>query len=213
VHRRQVNKSRGAIGAANSPLRRKRGENGVLTCNHKEEFAIMELERTAIHEAGHAVVAYALGYTSNEVVLTHDEVADTGYYGYVTSPHPRYGYAHNSLRDLQTTLRDASIANCAGLAAEHVFFHVPLATDDEGAQRDFRSIIALELQGLKIRRKRGGYIGDEITWRYIERCLHKAKSLVNRHRDAIQHLAHALVEKKKLSGAEVDQLLKDRVPL
>src|SRR5918912_1177094 len=94
VDRRQVNTSRRAIGAANSPPRRNRGEHGVLTCNHKGEFAIMELERTAIHEAGHAVVAYALGYTSHAVALTHDEVADTGYYGYVTAPHPRFSYTH-----------------------------------------------------------------------------------------------------------------------
>jgi len=161
----------------------------------------MKLEQTAIHEAGHVVVGYGLGLACNEVALTpHGQVEEMDEYGHVTHPNPAYGYKHGSLHERQRTLRDACIACCAGLAAEHVFFKVSLGTDNENSECDFQNIIEYERYGLRIRGKRGGYVGDEATWRYIGRQLLKAKKLVQDHRDTIQRVADILVEKKRLSS-------------
>jgi ATP-dependent Zn protease len=167
----------------------------------------MELKRTAIHEAGHVVVGYVLGLACNEVALTHDEVEETGAYGHATGPNPASGYEFLSMRERQETLRAKCTACCAGLAAEHVFCDVPLSTDNENAQDDFQNIIECERNGLRIRGKRNGFIGDDATWHCIDLRLIEAKKLVKRHRNPIQRLADALVERKKLDQDEVERLL------
>jgi len=172
----------------------------------------MELKQTAIHEAGHVVVAYVLGLDCKEVALTHHEVEETGAYGYAAGPNPAYGYEHGSWRERQATLRDECIACCAGLAAEHVFFGVPLNTDNENTQGDFRNIMEMERNGLRIGGKRNGFIGDETTWDFIQRQLVKAKKQVIRHRDTIERLADTLVKQKKLSREEVKRLLDEWGP-
>lgn len=172
----------------------------------------MKLEQTAIHEAGHVVVAHLLGLACNEVALTRDETEETDEYGHVCHPHPAFGYKCSSLRERQGILRDQSIADCAGLAAEHVFFGVPLDAENENSQFDFQNVIQYEREGLRMRRGRGGYIGDDATWRYISRQLAKAKKLVKDHRDTIQRFADTLVERKKLSSEEVKELLNELMP-
>lgn len=172
----------------------------------------MKLEQTAIHEAGHAVVGYVLKLPYEELALTHDTVDESGAYGHAISPNPQYGYEHASRRERNKAMRDACTACCAGLAAEHVFFGVPLSTDNKYAQGDFSNIIELERDGLRIPRKSGGTVGDEETWRYISRLLLKAKKLVNRHRNEIQLLADALVKARKLSKDDVARLLSKLIP-
>src|SRR5262245_31031094 len=130
----------------------------------------MKPEQTAIHEAGHAVVGYVLGFACNEMALTPEDVEETGAYGYVRSPHPLYGYHRSgSSREDPAKLRDQSIEHCAGLAAEHVFFQVPLNTDNENARSDFQNVLDRERDGMRIPGKRGGFVGDEGTWDYIQR--------------------------------------------
>jgi ATP-dependent Zn protease len=168
----------------------------------------LELKQTAIHEAGHVVVAHVLGLACKDVALTHYEVEETGAYGYANGPNPAYGYEHASKRERQETMRAEAIACCAGLAAEHVFFGVALSTDNENAQGDFRNIIQLEGDGLRIRSKSGGTVGDGATWCYISGLLIEARRLVERHRDAIHRLADILVEKNTIGGEEVGRLLR-----
>jgi ATP-dependent Zn protease len=173
----------------------------------------MKVEQTTIHEAGHVVVAYVLGLAYKKVALTHDEVEETVKYGHVIGPDPAYEYDHDSLHERRSKVRAKCIACCAGLAAEHVFFAVPLNTDNENAEVDFQNIIEYEWSGeLHIRGKHNGFIGDAETWRYISCLLVEAKQLVNRHRGAIQRLADILVERKKLSGEEVEELLNAWLP-
>jgi ATP-dependent Zn protease len=164
--------------------------------------------QTAIHESGHVVVGHALDLACNGVALTHDEADCTDTLGYVDTPNPVFGYEGCSAKERQQTMRAESIACCAGLAAEHVFFGVPLSTDNENAQHDFQNIIDMERHhGLRTGGKRGGFVGDETTWRYIARCLTTAKKLVQRHRDAIQRMADILVVKKRLTTDDVAHIL------
>ena len=165
----------------------------------------MKQEQTAVHEAGHVVVTFVLGLACNEVALTDDESV----YGYMTGPNPMYGYRLGSLRERKETMRAKCVACCAGLAAEHVFFGVPLDTNNENAQADFENIIECERHGLRTRRKQHGFVGDDVTWQYISRLLREAKKLVQCHRDTIQRLADVLVERRHLSGEEVERLLNE----
>jgi len=167
----------------------------------------MTLDQAAIHEAGHAVADYVLGLRCESVELTHHEVEQVEDHGQVMSANPQYGYKHDSKKAMNDTMRDASIACCAGLAAEHVICGVPLEVDNLNARADFANIIDFELRGMPIPGKRRGCVGDEGTWNYIEKTLRKARTLVPQHQDLIRKLADVLVERKKLSGEEVKLLL------
>src|SRR5262249_11633575 len=123
----------------------------------------MQLRQTAIHEAGHVVVAYVLGLACKEVALTYDEVEETGAYGHSIGPSPEYGYKHCSLHERKTHMRAEYIELCAGLATEHVFFDVPLNTGNENAQCYFQNIIERERNGLRIRGKQNDFVGDVAT--------------------------------------------------
>ena len=98
------------------------------------------------------------------------------------------------------------------MAAEHFFFGVPLDIDNENSQGDFQNIIEYEREGLRIRGKRNGFVGDDATWHYISHQLVKAKNLVKDHRDTIQRFADTLIERKKLSSKEVEELLNQLLP-
>lgn len=172
----------------------------------------MELIETAIHEAGHVVVAYVLGLACNGVALTHEEAEETGSYGHVTRPNPAFGYEISSERDRRAVLRKQCISCCAGLAAVHVFFQVALDLDNENAQGDFQNIIEMEQNGMRIPGKRNGFVGDDATWHYISRRLIDARRLVKRHRGVIERLAKTLVEKKRMNGEEVAKLLAGWMP-
>ncbi len=127
--------------------------------------------------------------------------------GHAIGPHPAYGYVYNSERERQSAMKDECVACCAGLASEHVFFAVPLNTDNENAQGDFDNIMKLEGLGLRIPGKCNGSVGDEMTWGYIARCLKNAKKHVKKHRDVIDRLANVLIERQRLSAEEVGELL------
>jgi len=167
----------------------------------------MKLRQTAIHEAGHAVIEYALGLSCSGVTIIYDKKKHR--YGTTESPNPAYGYYFDNERERKMTMRKGVIGCCAGLAAEHVFFGVPLDIDNDNAQGDFQNIIKLERQGLVT--SRGGYVGDDGTWRFISRVLREAKKLVLLHHDTIEQLSNVLVEKKKLNGKEVEEFLHERI--
>lgn len=170
----------------------------------------MELKQLAIHEAGHAVVGYTLGLACNNLTLTHEGEGDS--FIHTAYPNTVCDYEGKSLHERNTNLRAEAIASCAGLAAEHVFFNVPLNIDNENAQSDFQNIIKCERNGLRISGNRGGFTSDDETLSYIPRGLVEAKRLVKRHRKTIRLLADILVEKKKLSAEEVERLLKEQMP-
>lgn len=164
--------------------------------------------QTAYHEAGHVVVGHALGLALHEVALTHDRVDKTGKFGYTCSPNPTCGYHHQNLRDRHSTVRASAVGCLAGLAAEHVFFSVSLDLDNENARQDIDNVLDLIRDGeLRDRRRRGGYVGDEVTWAYIQGLAHEAVRLVKRNRQNVQRIAEALLRQKRLTTAKVEALL------
>src|SRR5262249_50365063 len=154
----------------------------------------------------HVVVGYVLGLACNEVALTHDEVDETGEYGYANAPNPYFGYEFSTEADRQATMRAACVSCCGGLAAEHVLFGVPLSTDNKNAAHHIQNIMDQMRAGTRIRGNRGGYIDDDAPWRYIRRLLVRAKKLVQRNREPIQRLAEVLVKKNRLGRDEVERL-------
>jgi ATP-dependent Zn protease len=167
----------------------------------------MDLIQTAVHEAAHAVIAHALGLATKSLALTHHEADQTGVLGTAEGPRPDFGYDHASLQSRQRAMRDECVAACAGLAAEHVFFGVPLTTENENAQGDFRNIFDLESDGMRIPGKRRGYVGDDATWLFIERSLKKATSLVRSERERIRRVADELLKRGRLEMSELQPLL------
>jgi ATP-dependent Zn protease len=165
----------------------------------------MNIEQTAIHEAGHVVVAHALGLACKDAALTHELVDETGAYGYAEGPNPRFGYHVENERERQAIMRDAAIACCAGLAAEHVFFGVPLDVENENAKGDFDNIIGLQRAGLRI--KGSKVVGNEQAWKYIDKLLGKAVKLVRKRRQEIRRVADSLLENKRLNAVEIERLL------
>ena len=169
----------------------------------------MEEMQTAVHEAAHAVVGYVQGLTCNGLELLSDPEADA--YGVAHSPNPYFGYEQEA-SDRQGTMREQAIALCAGLAAEHYFCKVPLDTDNENAQSDFNRIIEFERAGLHVPGNEDELVGNANTWDFIAGLLRKALKEVRKYRTQIKQLADALVERRKLTGAEVEQLLHEWLP-
>jgi hypothetical protein len=165
--------------------------------------------QTAIHLAGRAVAAWHLGLACPDLALNHDKAEQTGEYGHAISLNPRFDYEYDSEEELQENMRDVCTVCCAGLAAEHVFYGVPLSRDNESAQGDFRSIARLESapSNMRIPGKFTGEVGDEQTSSFIDRKLVEAKVLVVTHKRRIEGLAKLLFEKKKLSKEEVKRHL------
>jgi hypothetical protein len=167
----------------------------------------VDLMQTTIHESAHAVIAHALGLHKHDIALTHDDAGETGIFGYATGPNPSFGDGCSSETERQLTLRAQCVACCAGLAAEHVFFAVPLSIDNENAQGDFQNIIDMEQSGLRIRGKRDGFVGDHQTWAYIEATLKTAKQLVKVHRSKIERVARAMLASERIVSDELAALL------
>ncbi len=66
----------------------------------------------------------------------------------------------------------------------------------------------MESDGMRIPGKRGGYVGDDATWRFIECSLRQAKRMVMRERERIQLVAEELVKRGRLDATEIETLLR-----
>ena len=139
------------------------------------DTAIMEI---AIHEAGHAVVAYVLGVEVFDIAV-YDSIGHCGH-------------------DLPATLLDAgmdaaSVAfvfgkiACAGQAASSA----PMSAEDNRGVED-----AIWLSGLIM-----DFFEARTAW------LAQAKALVDTHREKIDLVATALVRRGRLSGDEFRAIL------
>lgn len=159
----------------------------------------VETVKTAYHEAGHAVIAAVLDLHVNGVTIIRRE----GSLGCTTSPNPIYGYEGSGKRDRQGRARDSIVTLYAGLAAESLFVGTPFSFEEDaehGAWNDHE--VAWELLR-EVHVRGSSFVGDDSYCRALERLQRKAKALVKQHRDAIQRVASALIERRTLKHEEL----------
>ena len=160
-----------------------------------DERAIAKAHRqqertTAIHEAGHAVIARILGLVCGKVTIK-------GQWNVGIQDHRRPGVCMRLLgatrqnRPIQAAFRGRILAYMAGREAE-----VELLGQCQGGDNDDQSRIGLMLEDL--------YPGEWDQQDKFERRLRRfARNLVRRHRPKIEVLSRALIEQRTRSDKRV----------
>ena len=156
------------------------------------------VQSTVYHEAGHAVAASVQGLPTNKVTIRETQ----DFWGQVT--HPSVLMLETSgKRDQNQVVRQYVIMLYAGFEAERCFNpdadEALFGGDFDQAwnlPREFR----LPIRGCS-------YIGDEVYQGYLERLRKQARSLVRKHWGLIRILAQELLERKTMTGKEVEDLI------
>jgi hypothetical protein len=153
--------------------------------------------RTAVHEAGHAVIGRVLGLECGKVTIVPDfremtaGVAKTDGQWKTHEAWEKRG----KYRDISSVYRGRIITLMAGAEAEFV-----CTGRRGGGDIHDRREISLTMEEVAIPN------GD---WeRYERRLRAKTRALVRRHRRKIEHLAKALLERRTISSRSVDRLLR-----
>ncbi len=164
-------------------------------------------ERTAYHEAGHAVVGYLLGWQVSYMSIQ----ANTSYHGYTAFIEPRPPHRHAILLGIVTfdlatgpqpteeDLPDLLTRGLAGIVAErYLYAHRGVSARPVRLGRDTREARA----GVK------GYPKERQRELLAAAEQHAGQLLmVPEHWRAVDVLAHALLAAESLSGSEVWHLL------
>lgn len=150
---------------------------------------------TAHHEAGHAVIACVLKYPCESVTIVRNEAEDE-------AGHTALGDQWAALRGWEaleifgrfeeTAVRARAIVNMAGREAEIAFSQ----RDDGGDGYDQREAMLMLID----------LYGEDDWQRYEERLRRMTAQLVARHRDKIERVAQALIERSTLSAEEINAI-------
>lgn len=152
---------------------------------------------TAVHEAGHAVIARALGIGCGEVTIIAEEGHSLGHSDILD---PRFDWRRGDGPKGAAATKFV-IALYAGAEAEQLICNSQYIGDSVDKER---ATACLAWAGVV----RGAvFVGDDRFDRYEAKLRIKSASLVAKHRNDIECLAAALLEREKLSGQEVDALL------
>ncbi len=178
------------------------------------------LEMSAIHEAGHAIVAFEIGKTVlvTEVAREHEvekSTFDGGFVRIARDPDDVF------LRSKTSSLRMISQL-LGGLAAEEIFFgerndggwmdlkeatfwaaRMWLST---GQQDTLTFLTAPEVEPVLAALKARPDVQSKVE-KLLQQCMAEAKRILERRRDDVLTLANALVEHGRLSGDEIKVLL------
>lgn len=141
----------------------------------------MDQRGAAFHEAGHIVVAWALGLAvgSAEIAIGGDDAKGAA-----------------EIQDAShTDLLDQLAICAAGLEAQEIF---DAPTHDLAGWGDYGRMVEL-LQDLE----------EDEQRRKLHQGHERARDLVSAHRVKIERIAIALIEKKRLGADEVSSLLAD----
>lgn len=178
------------------------------------------LEMSAIHEAGHAIVALEIGKNVLEANVTREVLADANAFdgGYVRIERPD-GEVY--LRS-KSQVRFMILQLLGGLAAEDIVFgerndggssdlreatwwaaRMEMSTGQSDrliylAAADMEPVLAILKGRLDIQQK------VEET---LQQCMSEARAIVARRRDDVRKIADALVEHGHLTGNEINELL------
>lgn len=178
------------------------------------------LEMSAIHEAGHAIVALENGKTVLFAQVTREIEADSdsfagGCVSVLRSPDEIYMRSKSHTMQLIRHL-------LGGLAAEDVFYgerndggwcdlreatflaaRMEMSTGQSGrlvflANSDMDAVLAALKSRLDIQKR------VEET---LQQCMSEARAIMERRRDDVRKIADALVERGHLKGNEINELL------
>jgi ATP-dependent Zn protease len=153
---------------------------------------------TAMHEAGHAVVAVYFGLGIDSVSIE----ADGDSAGRVAHPPPLF-YAHAGRRAVKQTARQMVVGLYAGIIAERLYD--PEAPDIH-AEKDETEAWSLP-RDYAIRIPGCAYVGDEVYDRYLGQRRNEARKLVIRLRRVIEALADELLRHRTMRGEAVELLV------
>ncbi|WP_264843284.1 ATP-dependent zinc metalloprotease FtsH [Caldinitratiruptor microaerophilus] len=184
-----------------------------------------EKRRVAFHEAGHAVAARKLEHSEPVQKVTIVPRGRAGGYTLFRQEEDRHLQSRREMLDFLTGI-------LAGRAAEEVVLgdvSTGAANDLERATELARRMVTqwgmdpevgpihmvdpgvpVPLFGLPIDRgfsERTASHVDAAVRRLVGGAYQRAKELLQRHREGLERVAHALLERETLSGAELDQLL------
>ncbi len=156
------------------------------------EFGCVDRWRTAIHEAGHAVMAHLLGMVPSHLVIHGDGEEGAG------SCHTQdFLPRESAARDLEDRV-DVALA---GLAAE-VIAAGEGAWDEDS--RDLDRAVALLM----------GHVEDcEGVVRELEASRRRTTRILGEHWELVERLAAALESAGRLGREEILEILEDREPV
>jgi ATP-dependent Zn protease len=146
------------------------------------------LEYTAYHEAGHAVIAYRLGYGTKKVTI-------------VPNRGTRGSWAGTTLPDNWSV--DAIKIDMAGALGEDLVNPVPFNEHIQlGAGHDWRNTrrSVREMVGF-------GFISYQDRDGLVDELMHDTRALVQRDKEAIARVAEALLERKTLTGDDIRMIM------
>jgi hypothetical protein len=152
---------------------------------------------TAIHEAGHAVIGRVLGMACGQVTIVPKLSEKTAG---VATTHDQWATEaawkkRGKYRDLSSVWRGRIMTFMAAAEAEIVCIGRYRGGDGED-----RYQIALMMEEIPVPNE---------DWQSYERRLRaKTRALVRRHRHKIEHVAKALLERRTISGRDIDWLLR-----
>jgi hypothetical protein len=160
------------------------------------------IQRTAYHEAGHVVMAFALRRAVRHVSIVPDDSSDGRLVKHKLTDnfHPDY---ESDARTRRLVEREIMICLAGGVALAKFQGN----RRDLGDDQDWRHAVYLAdyvSSGV------GGYVGDdgEATVAYLRWLQVRAKILLSLpwHWRAVEEIAQSLVERKELSGREARRI-------
>lgn len=153
-----------------------------------------ELEATAYHEAGHAVITRRLGYTVHSVTIKPGD----DYQGLAVSDSPLFGRdptLGGPESGTDERMQHRVIAALAGSVAERRFN--PEIFDIENSSDDYEVVFDTCL--------RLGGDGDGAS-KVGEELYQKTEALVSEHWLEIDRVARALLDRTELSGDDIERI-------
>ena len=155
--------------------------------------------RTAVHEAGHAVIGRVLGFPCGRATIVPDP--DKGTEGCAQVDTSLETWFNCESTRSEFVLHRASII--VSLAAEEAEMDV-LGSASDGYDADNESVMlcAMEMSDVAL----------DPDQRVMQRLRRQTARLVRKHRDKIERVAAALMERRTLSGGEIDELMHQSGP-
>jgi cell division protease FtsH len=188
-----------------------------LGFKHKLKMSQRELEMTAYHETGHAVVLY---------YLHPDEEPN---YATIIRRGAALGHVqHLPIEELYSKDRDAMMADIKVSIAGYVAERFKYGVTTTGVSADFRHAVnTAHVMVWRLGMGKSNYIGDfaslpedqvsdEVkhrlnvdTQEILDECIKDVQALLEREKDVFERFAHELIEKEELYYDEIQEIFEN----